>query len=165
MENINNIFLNELGKDCNIKGGGAAGGLGAGLMAYLNAKMESGFDLVAKQVNLEKALENANLVFTGEGSIDLSTNAGKVPIGVCNYAKKYQIKQVIGITGHCKFKNNNKTIDVIDATNHSNDNETILLPFCIADSPMTLNESMERASELIETTTCKIVQFYNSFSQ
>ena len=58
-------------------GAGAAGGLGFGLMAFLGAKAESGFELFARFANLEKRLRTADLVITGEGCIDESTFMGK----------------------------------------------------------------------------------------
>jgi glycerate kinase len=86
-------LINEtLHKDVkDIPGAGAAGGLGAGLMAFLDAKLKSGIEVVIEAVNLEEALKDADLVITGEGKIDYQTIYGKVPIGVAKIAKKYDI--------------------------------------------------------------------------
>jgi len=81
-----------------IKGCGAAGGLGFGLITFLNASLLSGIDIVLNRVNLDKALEGANLLITGEGKMDSQTINGKVPIGVARRAKKKNIK-VIAICG------------------------------------------------------------------
>jgi glycerate kinase len=60
-----------------VPGAGAAGGLGFGLMAFLNARLEPGFDLFMRHARLEKLLRSSDLVITGEGSIDRSTLMGK----------------------------------------------------------------------------------------
>ncbi|MCJ8327264.1 MAG: glycerate kinase [Campylobacterales bacterium] len=86
-----------------IEGSGAAGGLGFALITFLNAQLKSGFDIVAKEVNLEKHIKEASLVITGEGKIDKQTIYGKTPIGVAKLAKKHNIK-TIAIAG-CLDKN------------------------------------------------------------
>ncbi|MCH3965093.1 MAG: glycerate kinase [Clostridium sp.] len=93
------IIKNQLGMDVlNIPGAGAAGGLGAGLMVFLNGKLEAGIDIVIKYSNLEENIKTADLVFTGEGSIDFQTQYGKTPMGVAMMAKKYD-KPVIVLAG------------------------------------------------------------------
>lgn len=81
-----------------IKGAGAAGGLGFALVAYLQATLRSGIDLVLEAVNLEEVLQGADLVVTGEGRLDYQTAMGKAPIGVAKLAKKHGIK-VIAFAG------------------------------------------------------------------
>jgi len=89
------IIKRDLGKDIkNIPGAGAAGGLGAGLMAFLNAELKPGIDIVINTVRLEEIVQDADLVITGEGEINGSTIYGKTPIGVARVAKKYQIPVV-----------------------------------------------------------------------
>lgn len=89
------IVKRDLGKDIrDIPGAGAAGGLGAGLMAFLNAELIPGIDLVINTVNLEEIIQDADLVITGEGEINGSTIYGKTPIGVAKVAKKYHIPVV-----------------------------------------------------------------------
>ena len=89
------IIKRDLGKDIkNIPGAGAAGGLGAGLMAFLDAELKPGIDIVINTVRLEEILRDADLVITGEGEINGSTIYGKTPIGVARVAKKYQIPVV-----------------------------------------------------------------------
>lgn len=81
-----------------IPGVGAAGGLGAGLIAFLDAELKSGVDIVIDAVQLEEQLEGASLVVTGEGEINFQTVFGKTPIGVAKIAKKYGVP-VIAIAG------------------------------------------------------------------
>ncbi len=89
------IIRRDLGKDIkDIPGAGAAGGLGAGLMAFLDAELKPGIDIVINTVQLEKIVQDSDLVITGEGEINGSTIYGKTPIGVARIAKKYQIPVV-----------------------------------------------------------------------
>jgi len=86
------IIKRDLNKDVkDIPGAGAAGGLGASLIAFLNAELRPGIDIVIEIVKLEQAIKGADLVITGEGKIDSQTIYGKAPIGVARIAKKYNI--------------------------------------------------------------------------
>ncbi len=86
------IIKRDLGKDVkDIPGAGAAGGLGAGLIAFLNAKLRPGIELVMESVGFEDIVKDASLVITGEGKIDRQTIYGKVPVGVAKVSKKYNI--------------------------------------------------------------------------
>lgn len=75
----------------NVKGAGAAGGLGAGLVAFTGAKMKRGVDLVVEITGLDRHLENADLVITGEGRVDFQTAFGKTPAGVAKAARKHKV--------------------------------------------------------------------------
>ena len=75
----------------NLNGAGAAGGLGAGLVAFTGAKMKRGIDLVVGITGLNKHLKNADLVITGEGRVDFQTAFGKTPAGVAKEARKYKV--------------------------------------------------------------------------
>ena len=79
-------------------GSGAAGGLGYGLMAFLGGKAESGFDFFAKRADLDSQLEWADLVITGEGSLDVSTLMGK-GVGSVATKSKQMGKACVGIAG------------------------------------------------------------------
>ena len=93
------VLTQALGKSFNdIPGAGAAGGLGAGLMAFLNAELRLGVDIMIDAVGLEKRIEGASVVFTGEGQLDFQTVFGKTPVGVAKVAKARNIP-VIAIAG------------------------------------------------------------------
>ncbi|EWG11149.1 glycerate kinase [Cytobacillus firmus] len=81
-----------------IEGAGAAGGIGGSLLAFLNADLKRGIEIVLDAVNFEEEVKGADLVITGEGRIDSQTIHGKTPIGVAKAAKKYGIP-VIGLAG------------------------------------------------------------------
>ncbi|SFB29116.1 glycerate kinase [Clostridium frigidicarnis] len=89
------VIKREFSKEVdNIEGAGAAGGLGAALLGFCNAKLMKGIDIVIEYSGLEDKLKGAQYVFTGEGSIDNQTKFGKTPIGVAKVAKKYDIPVV-----------------------------------------------------------------------
>lgn len=71
----------------NRPGAGAAGGLGAGLLAFTNAEMQRGIDIVVDYSHLKQRAQNADFVFTGEGGIDYQTKFGKTPYGVARATK------------------------------------------------------------------------------
>ncbi|ANG94286.1 glycerate 2-kinase [Enterobacteriaceae bacterium 155047] len=82
----------------NVPGAGAAGGMGAALMAFLGAELRSGIEIVTQALQLEEHIHDCTWVLTGEGRIDSQSIHGKVPVGVASVAKKYH-KPVIGIAG------------------------------------------------------------------
>lgn len=82
----------------NAQGAGAAGGLGFALLTFLNAKMQSGFDIIADSVRLAEHISRADLVITGEGKLDAQSSMGKVAVSVGNAAKA-QYKPVVAICG------------------------------------------------------------------
>jgi glycerate 2-kinase len=82
----------------NKPGAGAAGGLGFGLMSFCGATIRPGFDLVAEAAGLEGKMNDADLVITGEGSLDRQTLEGKTPAGVARLARKLG-KRVYAIVG------------------------------------------------------------------
>ena len=86
------LIKRDLNKDVkDIPGAGAAGGLGASLIAFLNAELRPGIEIMIEIVKLEQAIKDADLVITGEGKIDSQTIYGKAPIGVAKIAKKYKV--------------------------------------------------------------------------
>ncbi len=93
------IILEYTGKEiAGIPGTGAAGGIGASLIAFFGAKLIKGVDLVLDTVKLEERISKADVVITGEGRMDAQTAFGKVPVGVASRAKKYG-KPVFAIAG------------------------------------------------------------------
>ncbi|MGA9225100.1 MAG: glycerate kinase [Mesobacillus sp.] len=99
LERFSSILLKETGKDVqHINGAGAAGGLGGAMAACLNAKMMSGAEILMEIIGLKEKIEAADLVFTGEGSLDQQSLLGKVPVTIAKYAKQHN-KKVIGLAG------------------------------------------------------------------
>lgn len=94
------IIKRDLNKDvASVAGAGAAGGLGAGLMAFTTCEMSRGVDLAIEVTKLEEKIRDADYVFTGEGGTDFQTKFGKTPYGVAKLGKKYH-KPVISLAGY-----------------------------------------------------------------
>jgi glycerate kinase len=79
-------------------GSGAAGGLGYGILTFLQGALVSGFKIISERVGLEERMQHADVVLTGEGKMDLQTIQGKGPIGVAKIARRLG-KPVWGIAG------------------------------------------------------------------
>jgi len=115
-------------------GAGAAGGLGFGLMTFCGATVRPGFDLVAEILDLQAAIQRADIVITGEGNLDRQTLEGKAPAGVARLARQMG-KRVFAIAG-CATG---------DATVHEMFDGVLVL----ATPPITREEAMTRGKELL----------------
>jgi glycerate kinase len=100
------VALQQTGKDItSVKSGGTAGGASAGLYAFLDAKLVNGIDHFLELTGFDAALEDTDLVITGEGSIDEQTLQGKGPFGVAYKAKEKGLP-VIGLAGKVPLEPN-----------------------------------------------------------
>ena len=122
-----------------LEGGGAAGGMGAGLYAFCGAKLRPGIEIVTDALHLADIVADADLVITGEGRIDSQTIHGKVPVGVARVAKRYNLP-VIAIAGSL-------TADVGVVHEHGLD-----AVFSVIYSICTLDEALENAAENVRMT-------------
>lgn len=147
------LVKNKLGIDKeNFPGAGAAGGLGYGVMVFLNSILDSGINIISNTTRLSEKMEGADLVITGEGRIDFQTSFGKTPFGVAQLAKQKNI-HVVAIAGSLgeDYKGlYEKGFDGI---------------FSIIDKPMPLNEAIENTNELIENVTEAIIRFWISLKR
>lgn len=134
-------------KVINVPGTGAAGGMGAALIAVLKAKLERGIDIIIRESKLGEKLKDANLVFTGEGKIDFQTKFGKTPFGVASEAKKKNIP-VIALAG---------SIGEGTETLYEFGFDGI---FSIMDKPMTLEDAIKNSSQLVKDATYRIINLY-----
>ena len=118
LSKLSEVTLKQTGKNmASIKHGGTAGGAAAGLYAFLNAKLVNGIDYFLELTNFSSSLEKADLVITGEGSIDEQTLQGKGPFGVAHRAKLKDLP-VIAFAGKAPLEVNSdlqKYFDVISA--------------------------------------------------
>lgn len=128
-------------------GAGAAGGLGAGLMAFAGATLRSGIDLVCQALNFEEQVKDADLVITGEGQADVSTIYDKSPVGVARKAAAYGVPTIIlaGSLGE----------GYEELYQHG-----IAAVACIADRPMTFEQSLSRTEELLEGAAERAVRLW-----
>lgn len=133
------------------KGAGAAGGLGAALVAFLGAKLESGFTMVSEAVGLEDQIRDGSydLILTGEGQINHQTLHGKLPFGVAALGKKYKVP-VIGIVGA-----------IGDGYEPMLDTGMQGI-FSIMNRPMSLETAMAESRTLLSDTVRRILSFYHA---
>ncbi len=131
------IARQDIGAEVNdLRGAGAAGGLGGGMVAFLDAELRAGVDIILDTVGLEEALEGADLVLTGEGALDYQTVYSKAPIGVAERARRRGIP-VIAIAG---------TLGDRYRLVHERGIEAAV---SITNAPMSLEEASARSAELI----------------
>lgn len=99
LSHLADVIERDIGVDVrHIGGAGAAGGMGAGVMAFFGATLQCGIDVVLDTVRFDEALENASLVITGEGRIDGQSAHGKVIAGIARRAERRHIP-VLAIVG------------------------------------------------------------------
>lgn len=131
MEKSSNLDLIQL------KGGGAAGGLGVGLVALTHAHLRSGIDEMMKILDVEKVISQSDLVITGEGRIDEQTLQGKVPFGIAKISKKYH-KPLIAIVG-------SQSMEAYKLYDYGID-----LILDIVNEPITLEDAFTKVCELLQ---------------
>ncbi len=146
LEHFAEVVKRDLGRDIkDVPGAGAAGGLGAGLMAFLNARLQLGVDIVIEATGLEGKVKGADLVITGEGGIDSQTIYGKTPIGVAKVAKKFGIP-VLAVAGGISD-------DASVVYEHGIDGLMSIIP-----RPMTLDEAMAQGKKLLSDAAERIAR-------
>ena len=139
LANYARVVARDLGRDVSEhQGAGAAGGLGAGLMAFAHATLQSGIDMVCEVLEFDSLLEGADLVITGEGRADHSTVFNKAPVGVARHARSHGVPTVLlagGLgPGYEELYDHNLAALV-----------------CISDRPMSFDVSLSRTAELLES--------------
>ena len=144
----------KLGTDMTtIKHGGAAGGATAGLYTWLNAKLANGIEYYLSLTGFEEALKKADLVITGEGSIDTQTLQGKGPYGVALRAKQKNIP-VIGLAGTIPTKPDAALQKYFDRLLSINQ-EFIDMPTALANTEKNLIETAQGLGDLIASGELK----------
>lgn len=148
MSNYAKVLSNYFATDCvNTPGAGAAGGMGAALKFFCNAKLQSGIDTVLDLLKFDDNLKDSDLIIVGEGRMDGQSINGKAPVGVAMRAAKYHIP-TIALCG--------SYTDDANALYNCN----IKAMFSICDGPMSLEHSIGHALKLIEKTAENIVRVY-----
>ena len=130
-----------------IPGAGAAGGLGFGLIAWLNAEIKPGFEIISKKAGLEEKIRDSDLVITGEGKIDAQSKYGKTPYGVAKLAKKYKVP-VMAFAG----------IVEDEARLIYNDLFQMIIP--IAEKTMSVGNSKKNAASLLQKAASNAIRQY-----
>lgn len=130
-----------------IAGGGAAGGLGAGLMLFCGAGFYQGVDKILDLLGIDQLLKSADLVITGEGKIDAQSLNGKAPLGIAQRAKKYGLP-VIAIVGGISG-------DIEKVYDHGID-----LVLTTVNRPMELKQAIGEASSLLQSAGETAIRSY-----
>lgn len=148
---LSEVALQYTGKNMSsINYGGTAGGASAGLYAFLNAKIVNGIDHFLELTDFDKALEKADLVITGEGSIDEQTLQGKGPFGVA-YRAKLKNLPVLALAGKVPLEKNEflqKYFDVLLAIGH----QPLDLPVALAATQKNLIRTATALGNLLGTS-------------
>lgn len=146
LNHYSEILENQLKRKIkDIPGAGAAGGLGAGLLAFTYARLKPGIDIVIEYTRLKEIIKQADYVFTGEGGIDFQTQYGKTPFGVARLAKS-ENKKVIAVAGHV-----GKGADIL----YEKGFDAI---FGILPSAMSMEEALASGKENVQRTVENIVR-------
>lgn len=136
-----------------LPGAGAAGGMGGGLLPFLNAELQSGIEVILKTLRFEEVVRQAGLILTGEGKLDRQTGMGKALNGILRVGEKCQVP-VIALGG---------AVEATEALNRMG--FTAVLP--IQPFPVTLEEAMqpEFTKENIERTVRQVVRIIKQFTK
>ena len=147
MCNYRDVIRNTFGIDCDqVKGAGAAGGLGAALKVFLRGEMKSGIETVLDLIHFNERLEGVDLVVTGEGSTDWQSCFGKVMQGVGLRAKAKGVP-VLGLSGSL----GHNAMDICSCG--------ISSLMTTVNAPMPLSEALERAEELYYDAAVRMFRF------
>lgn len=151
LRNFSCAVKKSLGKTISsIKGAGAAGGLGGGLVAFLNANIKHGTEIIIEATELEKKMKGSDLVITGEGAIDSQTFSGKSSYGVATLAKKLGIP-IITINGSKNFNISDVDKKKLKLFNGN---------FSTVNRPMSLEEAIKNCRFLLGEATRELILFF-----
>jgi len=140
------VLREAVGRDvAALPGSGAAGGAGAGFLAVLGAKFNSGIDIVMEAVDFDGKIRGADWIVTGEGRLDGQTLSGKVVSGVCRRARGMRVP-VIGLCGSLS----------VDA--RQMEELGLAAAFSVVNGPCTLEEAMARTGELARDTMARVMR-------
>ncbi|MFC0015444.1 MULTISPECIES: glycerate kinase [Allobacillus] len=146
-----NIIENNLGQSYqNIPGAGTAGGLGFALLT-IGGQLNSGAKLIGEAIHLEKEIQEADLVITGEGQSDEQTLYGKAPGFVASLANKHRVPVVL-LSG--SLSSDQKSL-----------NNVFTSCFSIVNRPLTLEESMNEVEALLYEQTKQMIKLVGAFSK
>ena len=148
LHNLANVVKRDVGRDVlDTPGAGAAGGLGAGLIAFAGAKIQLGIDMVCQVLDFDSHLAGADLVITGEGRADHSTVFDKAPVGVARHAKAHGVPTVLlaGSLGPGHEELYDHGVDSV---------------ICISDGAMSFQQALGRTGTMLEGTAERAVRLF-----
>ncbi len=133
-----------------LSGGGAAGGVGAALVAYLGGQMQSGVQVVLDTLQADRHLRLADLVITGEGRMDAQTAHGKAPVGIALRGRQHGCR-TIALVG--------SVLPGYEAVY----SQGISAIFPIVNRPLALSEAMNEAAELLSDAAARAMHAWQAF--
>lgn len=143
LRHLARLWREQLGKDVQrIPGAGAAGGLGAGLMAFCDATLKPGLDIVLGKVGFDRRVRGCDLCLTGEGRLDGQSLSGKAVIGVAQAAAKHNVPTIALVGGL--------------GPGHEKSLDAGLKDYIEIGRGLPIEASMARAAELLEKATARI---------
>lgn len=148
MQHYSRLLQRESG--CNYAdtpGSGAAGGMGAALLWFCHASLRQGIEVVLELLEFDAALAGCSVVFTGEGRMDAQSAYGKAPAGVAFRAKQYHLP-VLALCGSIAADAQILYASGIDAM------------FAVCDGPLSLEQSVQQAPELLEKCSCNVIRTF-----
>ena len=148
LANFATVVKRDLGVDVlDVPGAGAAGGLGAGLIAFVGGTLQSGIDMVCQVLEFDRHLEGADLVFTGEGRADKSTVFDKAPVGVARHAMAHGVPSILlaGSLGEGHEELYEHGVASI---------------LCISDGAMTFQQALGRTGKMLQGTAERAVRIF-----
>ncbi len=153
LEHLATVIQRATGIDvATLPGAGAAGGVGACLAGLFNAEIVAGFDAIAAVIGLDDAIAHADVVITGEGKLDGQTLSGKVPYGVARRAREEDVP-VFAVAGEILPEAEALRKEGIDGF------------FPIVSGPISLEEAMANAGELMQATGRRIGYLLGRFGR
>lgn len=151
LQHFASVLKTHFGKDfANIPGAGAAGGMGAGAMAFLNADLKPGIQTVMQWTNFDATLQNVDVILTGEGKIDSQTLHGKLIKGITEKAQTLGIP-VIALCG------------TLSAAPDEIQQMGLHAAFSILNRPMALAEALSKTAPLLEETAFHVIRILHLF--
>ncbi|MBV8384510.1 MAG: glycerate kinase, partial [Planctomycetaceae bacterium] len=148
LDHLARVLERDLGVSVrDLPGAGAAGGLGAGLVAFASGRLEPGIALVIRAVGLADRLRDADLCLTGEGALDASSAFGKTPIGVARLARSLGCPTIAlaGTVGEGAAAVLEQGIDAF---------------FSICPGPITLDDALARGATLLEHASAQATRAF-----
>jgi len=146
LTNLADVIRQEFGLDVReLPGGGAAGGMGAGLRAFFGAELKPGADLVLELLQVEAEIAGADLVLTGEGRLDDQTRFGKAPGAIAALARRNNVP-CIAVAG------------MLDQTAYTLNDAGFTAVFSLCPGPIPLADAVDNAARYLTLTTEQIMR-------
>lgn len=148
LQTLAHVATRAFGRDVSlVAGAGAAGGLGAGCMWFLDAVLKDGISIVMEQCNIASLVANADLVITGEGKVDEQTLAGKVVKGLAGLCKSHRVPLAV-------------VCGTLQITAEQAKDAGMTYAVSVLNRPMDLNAAQNEAFQLVSDATFQLMRLF-----